>query len=266
MAEEAEVVQEATAEPQEAEQVEQVESTEEATTSDAEDTGEPSRKDKGVGKRINELTREKYEAKREAEYWRQQAEIIRQQPQQQQSPTGKPSPEQYQTFEEYQAALVDHAVSERLAREAQLREAREAEERVKSTKTNWSKQEDSARDSYVDYDEIVYPLLEISEVGNNPILGSVLAESPIGAKILYHLGKNPDEAVRIARLNPAACAREIGKLEAKLESQPATKSSAPTPPKPVSGASKALNGLRDDLPLDEWVKRRNEEARKAGYR
>ena len=264
MTEEVEVVQEATAEPQEVEQVEQVENTEESTPSDTEDTGEPKRQDKGVGKRINELTREKYEAKREAEYWRQQAEQMRQP--QAEKPSGKPTPDQFQTFEDYQEALVNHALSERLAKEREAKEAFEAEQRTRAAKQTWSKQEETARESFIDYDETVYPLLDIEEVGNNPFLGSAIADSPIGAKILYHLGKNPDEAVRIARLSPAATAREIGKLEARLEEQAKPKSSAPPPPKPVGGAAKAINGLRDDMPVDDWVKLRTQEARKAGYR
>jgi len=162
LTEEVEVAQEATAEPQEVEQVEQVENTEESTPSDTEDTGEPKRQDKGVGKRINELTREKYEAKREAEYWRQQAELMRQ-PQAEKS-SGKPTPDQFQTFEDYQEALVNHALSERLAKEREAKEAFEAEQRTRAAKQTWSKQEETAREAFIDYDETVYPLLDIEEV------------------------------------------------------------------------------------------------------
>ena len=36
--------------------------------------------------------------------------------------------------------------------------------------------------------------------------------------LLYYLGKNPDEADRLNDLNPKAKARELAKMEAKLES------------------------------------------------
>jgi hypothetical protein len=59
----------------------------------------------------------------------------------------------------------------------------------------------------------------------------------VGPEILYHLGQNPAEAKRIAQLSPLSQAKEIGKLEDKLSSNPPAKktSSAPAPISPVNG-------------------------------
>lgn len=103
-------------------------------------------------------------------------------------------------------------------------------------------------------------MTDFAEVAQNPDLpvtremGEAIVESEIGPKILYHLGKNPDEAARIAKLSPVAQVREIGKLEAKLEaaaappansatSQPKTQtvSKAPAPHKPVGGSAVSAN-------------------------
>lgn len=255
-----------TAEAQEAEQVEQ--ETEEATTTetDAEDSGEPPRKDKGVGKRINELTREKYEAKREADYWKQQAERAAFERQSVPAPkaeaAGEPKPEQFESFEEYNRALVRHEAKVLLDQERQANYQAQAKYQEQQAQSTWKEREATAREKLVDYDATVYPMLDYPVVANNPYFAAALIGSEQGAEVLYHLGKNPQEAIRIASLNPADCAREIGKLEAKLESQSKKTSSAPPPPKPVHGGAKATTGLRDDLSTEEWLRRRNEELRK----
>jgi hypothetical protein len=254
------------AEAQEAEQVEQ--ETEEATTpeTDADDSGEPHRKDKGVGKRINELTREKYEAKREADYWKQQAERVaferQTAPAQKAEAPGEPKPEQFESFEEYNRALVRHEARVLIDQERQFEYQAKAQQQEQQVQATWKEREASAREKLVDYDATVYPMLEYPAIANNPYFAAALIGSPQGAEVLYQLGKNPQEAIRIANLDPASCAREIGKLEAKLEGQSKKTSSAPPPPKPVQGGAKATTGLRDDIPVDEWLRRRNEELRK----
>jgi hypothetical protein len=57
-----------------------------------------------------------------------------------------------------------------------------------------------------------------------------------GPDVLYYLGSNPKEAERISRLPPAIQAKEIGKIEAKLDNDPPVKksSSAPAPISPVT--------------------------------
>jgi hypothetical protein len=68
-----------------------------------------------------------------------------------------------------------------------------------------------------------------------------------------------DEAARIMSLPPIQMARELTKLEFKL-GQPATKpvSKAPAPIKPLGSGKAAGEGLSDDLPIDEWMRRHNQ--------
>lgn len=57
-------------------------------------------------------------------------------------------------------------------------------------------------------------------------------------------------------MNPIASLRAMGKLEAKLESEPvttATKSSAPAPITPVSKTSKVSTDP-EKMSVDEWMK------------
>ncbi len=87
-----------------------------------------------------------------------------------------------------------------------------------------------------------------------------IVTSELGALVAYELGKNPDEAERIARLNPIAAIREIGKIESRIagtkpadevedkEPPPAT-TRAPRPPSPVRKTT-SVNTEPDDK--DDW--------------
>ncbi len=77
--------------------------------------------------------------------------------------------------------------------------------------------------------------------------------------VLYTLGSNPDEAARIMSLPPLQSAVEMAKIVAR---QPvaARASAAPAPITPVgSGGTRLPEGLADELPDDEWFRRRNEQ-------
>src|SRR5574343_169331 len=70
-------------------------------------------------------------------------------------------------------------------------------------------------------------------------LAQTIQVSENGPDVAYYLGTNPKEADRISRLPPLAQAKEIGKIEAKLASDPPVKkiSSAPAPIAPVTPRS-----------------------------
>ena len=62
-----------------------------------------------------------------------------------------------------------------------------------------------------------------------------ILESEVGPKILYHFAKNPDEAERIGKLSVAKALKELGKLEATLQTNPVK-----TGKNPVSQVSKEV--------------------------
>ena len=92
--------------------------------------------------------------------------------------------------------------------------------------------EEEVRGKYDDFDQVAYnPNLPITDV-----MAETIRASEIGPELAYHLGSNPKEADRIARLSPFLQAKEIGKIEAKLAAEPPQKkiSSAPAPISPVT--------------------------------
>ena len=98
----------------------------------------------------------------------------------------------------------------------------------------------------------------------SPVMALLIKESDMPGKILRYLHEHRDEAMAMGRLQPVNVAKAMGALEAKIASEPAERapapklvSQAPTPVKTVEG--KGRSTVRDeDLPIDEWVKRRNE--------
>lgn len=228
MNEEIESATPADAQAEQVQQVEQVESSE-ATNEQPQETVEETQEEKvkkepWFQKRIGELTREKYEAKRQAETAAQEASELR----------------------------------ERLARHQQGNEdatqpddvralARQEAERIVADRTfneTCNKVYAAGKAEFPDFDQAV---ANLQMVGINRDFLELATTSDAGAKLLHHLGTDLDEAARIAALPPVQMARELTKLEFKL-SQPATPkpvSKAPAPVSPISGTKGGSKSLDD---------------------
>jgi hypothetical protein len=177
-----------------------------------------------------------------------------------------PKREAYKTEEDYALALVDYraaAKAQQIIQDERRKEA-EAKKRAEQQKVIESYQERVAKtaEKYEDYEDVAFnPELTITDA-----MAQVIQLSDDGPEIAYFLGKNPDEAKRIAALPAYLAAKELGKLEAKLSAAPApTKqaSKAPEPIKPVGGRdTSASSKPLDSDPIDVWVKKREAEIAK----
>ena len=137
-------------------------------------------------------------------------------------------PEQFSSYEDYAEALAERKAEELLAR-------REAARQQAELLNSYHDREEQARDKYDDFDQVAYnPNLPVTEV-----MAQSIQASDIGPDVLYYLGSNPKEADRIARLSPILQAKEIGKIEAAMSSNPPVKrtSTAPAPIAPVTARS-----------------------------
>lgn len=153
-----------------------------------------------------------------------------QQPEQVQAPTEAPNPEKFKTADEYVDALADWKAEQKLA-------AKEAKQQITQVESTYAEREEVVREKYEDFQKVVYnDDLRITEE-----MALVIKESEVGPELAYHLGKNPDEALRISKMSPLGQARELGKIEATLVATPPTSgkkaSSAPEPIRPVGSRS-----------------------------
>ena len=161
---------------------------------------------------------------REQRKWeREQAQKLKVQP-----PAPPPEPLKPDNFADAQAYA--EAMAERKAQE--LLAQREAEAERAAMLDAYQDREEEARGKYDDFEQVAYnPKLPVTET-----MAQTIQASEIGPDVIYWLGSNPKEAERIARLGPLLQAREIGKIEAKLASNPPAKktSTAPAPIAPVT--------------------------------
>lgn len=247
---------------------EAVETTSEATTEQLQDGAEsqPSADDAGAEpkpkqvpwfqKRIDEVTASKYEAQREAAYWRGLAEASKQQPVATPAePVGPPTLEQFDWDEgKYRNAMADYSSEQ--ARKA-VREELSAAERQKSEaqqqQTAVEKLSEGAK-KHADFSSVV------EEIAITDATRALLVEDPNAADVLYELGKSTD--IRAFNQLPThRQAIELGKIAARLESPkaPTPKPIPPTPPQTVAGVSAGLTKDLSAMSMAEYAA-----ARKAG--
>lgn len=236
---------------------------------DATPTGDnleqPAKKKGGFQKKIDKLTTRVSDAEERAQYWRREAERrvspappVNQQAPQKEVPAGKPAAETFDTHAEYVEALTTWTVKQNLKEAEDVKKA-EADQKVRQTKaTEWTKRVAVAREVHDDFDDVMQATVPVS-----PAMREVIVDSEHGAEMAYFLGKNPDEAHRIAQLSPIAAAREMGRIEAKFgqatSGAPAGKPVAPKPKPiaPISGNGATPSGKTlDEMDYQDFKKAR----------
>ena len=179
-------------------------------------------------------------------------------PQQQQEQTpvkveGKPQASQFNDAFEYAEALAEwsaeNALKQRDAEDAG-RKAQKAKEKVLES---WNKKIAKAKADLPDFDEMVK---SSNVVVSDDIRDSIL-ESDVGAQLLYFLASDEDYAERLTKMPLAKALREIGKLEAKFEAkeikppkaekqrEEVSRSTAPSPIRPLTGGKVGNDVLVD---------------------
>lgn len=104
------------------------------------------------------------------------------------------------------------------------------------------------------------PLFDQSRGGLPTALGEAILEAEDPAALLHHLGKNPDVAAELRGLTPVQVARRIARIESDLSKPPEPKqSTAPKPVTPVRAAQASSTDLDAKLPIEEWMRRRDEQ-------
>lgn len=229
------------------------------TTAQAKEDEDEHRVPKGVQKRIDRLTQEKYRLRAELDFLRSQQPQQAQPAQQAQQPSQAPKLEQYNSIEEYLDALADHKASQKFDHLAKEREAKESQTRqqqeVAKLHESYTKQTEQARQAYSDFDDVVQdPDLPISQA-----MAEAIMRSTNGADVAYYLGKNPDQAARIASLDPFSAAVEIGRIAATVvRPQPRKTSNAPPPIQPVGARATPVTDP-DKMSTEDWLKWRNDQ-------
>jgi signal recognition particle GTPase len=206
--------QEATAAPEP--EVNSPEVSTEQTDQPAEKTYTQAEIDAMIGKR---LAREQRKWERDQVAKQAEVQTLRSTP---------PVADHFNDPEEYAQALALQKATELVAQ-------RDAAKQQAEIMEAYADSEEKVRDKYDDYDQVARnPNVPITEV-----MAEAIYESDVGPEVAYYLGSNVKEAARISRLSPFMQAKEIGKIEARLASDPPVKktSNAPAPISPVTARS-----------------------------
>jgi hypothetical protein len=217
------------------------------STPDPEEPAKPRKKT--AEERINELTRLRREAEREAEYWRNKAvQPPTPAPPTMQADLSRPKLENFETVESYEDALLAwHSYRNTARNEAEKRR----QVQVESVKT-FNEKADVLRKKHEDFDEaIAAPVF-------TPTMRAVLLNSEQGPSVAYYLGKpeNAKIAGRIASLPPELQPYEIGKLETQLALAQKTRRvpGAPSPINPIGATGEASRIDESKLSDDDWYR------------
>jgi hypothetical protein len=212
----------------------------------------------GFQRRIDKLTKEKADKERELEYWREQA--LRSQPKEEPKEAPKtperPTRDAFASEEDFFDALTDWKLDRRQEKAAQEQKQREAVQPIFEARTKFA-------EKVPDFHQV---LSAAKDVPVTEAMMPFLNDPEIGAPLSYYLAKNPEQAVKLSKMGPAAVARAIVELtpnfteEEEPEEKPVARTTAaPRPPKPVGSNSKETGidpySETDPRKFDEWFRK-----------
>lgn len=224
----------------------------------------------GVQKRIDELTREKYDERRRREaverdldYLRKESERYRSQ----QQPVSQPADASIKTLADFAyddaayAKYVRDTFAETARKEA--REAIKAEAASEASKKQQQQFLSRVREFEKSNPDFRFDDIRSADISISQDMVSVITASDMAPQLLQHLHKNPLVAEQLSQLPVHLVARELGRLEAKFEYEAkAAKSSsvskAPPPPPKVEGVNpgntvRTTDDTGDALSVEKWV-------------
>lgn len=136
-----------------------------------------------------------------------------------QQPLEVPPMEQFESPDAYAEALAYKKAHE-------LVQKQEMQRQYAETLSAYHEREEVATERYADFKQVAYG----DHVRITQVMADTIRASEVGPDVAYYLGSNPSEASKIADLPPFLQAKEIGRLEAKLLSNPPVKKSTTAPP------------------------------------
>lgn len=262
-----EVVTNEGAAPEEPEQEQQEQPEPEADQgSDSASSDTESKGSNRFQKRIDRLTKRAAEAERTAAEERQKREelerkLVGDKP----TDESEPDPADFDNYSEYLDALAKFNDNE--GKQDNTKKAPESEQKEQADPEFTEALEEvqaafaDSASKYADFNEVV----TAPDVPITPEMVKALAETEDPAGLAYYLGKNKEEAARIAGLKPLAIAREFGLIESKLSRQPRKSvTQAPDPITPVTGSDGSEPAL-EDLSFSEYEQAMNKKSQRKGF-
>jgi hypothetical protein len=213
----------------------------------------------GVKKRLKKMTADKYSMLDEIQTLKNELENIKQNGVQKQQQ--EVSPQSFKTQEDYLSYVAKVNAQQALQDlQKQQQEQYLRQQQVQSAQQEWQNKIDSQKESMADWNEV----MDETDLMIDKESATLITESDLGPRILYHLAKNPDDVAKLKSLSSSAKNRYIAKMEFKLESEIAQSnpvvSKAPSPTPKTTGKASSSKKMDDDsISVREWMNRRNKQ-------
>ena len=262
--------EEAVSEDTEAAQEE--DSSEESDDSENGDS-EKVKKKNGFAKRIDKFKSKLTAKEKEIEYWKQvaldskanQSKEETEPVETNHSDSGKPNPDDFDNYEDYLEANIEFRMEQRL-KSLEEKKSKEAEKSTFQKKTeDFGKKLNTFREQTPDFEEVME---EVEDIQVSKATEQLILESENGPELMYELAKSPEDLERISSLPPLMAAKEIGKIEARLQKPATNKTKTTRAPRPLStvrGNAKVTKDLSDpNLSQREYEEIRAKQLQKRG--
>ena len=227
--------------------------TESAPVEDA--TEQPADKSNGVQERINKITADKHEERRQREAEAKRADGLQKQLDEIQAkkPTLMEPTLEGHDYDDvaFNTASVAFQVQEQVKAELVSQKAKQEQlnQQASAQEVQTKFNERATALGKDDFDAKANAIPELPAGVVDAIMG---LEN--GAEMVYHLGTHLDKADSLANMSPMAAMMEIGRISASMSIKPETKTSAaPDPITPLSSGGSTLEINEDDMSMEQWM-------------
>ncbi len=195
--------------------------------------------------RVDQITREKWEARRRAQELEQELNNLRA-AQAALRPENAPLPAQSPTSAAPPTSAVPTPDPEALEQVIQARARQLAQAQAFTERCNATYRQGVEDPTTPGFQEALKGFDLFGGLQRYPDLVEAVVAVPDGHRVLHHLGTHLDEAERILSLPPAVRAMELGRLSARITTPVPRATAAPTPPVPIRGNAASAEPGPDD--------------------
>lgn len=196
--------------------------------------------------RIHQITAQKNEALARAEAAERRLQEINERWSQHQ-----PDPDlEFTDPAAFNAQMIEQTLDQREARQLQAQREAAYTETMRAHVATLMANAEPVRSELADFDQVVTDDLPISDYGIE-----FVGTSEHGPQVAYYLGKNRQEARRIASLSPAQQGAALARIEARVSAKPQRRiTQAPPPARAITGGGSQATFNQDSASVDDIAK------------
>lgn len=208
-------------------------------------------------KRLAELAFRAREAERKAhELTEREADLRRQLEEAKAGKGGGPKAEDFESYEAYLEARQDWVLEQKLSERSKKSEEESRQSKAKEESSRKAARIESVMtEGATAYQDFEGTVRSLTEAVTNPeeirMALDACLDSDVAKDLLYYLGKNQSVVSSLRNMTPTQQAREIGRLEERLQSKKTT--AAPEPVQPLKGTG---GRVTSDTPPTDPIKYR----------